>query len=81
MIFELNLIKGDFVKGTTKDNNILYRCNFLTTDDDKITLFLNEEEVKPYINVKKYDLVKVPINMYRASEGKGKYNFSFGGAK
>lgn len=70
MTFEINVHKGEFTKGVTKDNEVVYRCNFLTDEDDTITLYLTEEKVKPYINLKKYDNCKVSVRLYKSEKGK-----------
>lgn len=70
MTFEINAHKGEFKKGITKDNRVVYICNFLTDEDDTITLYLTEEQVKPYINLKKYDNCKVPVRLYKSEKGK-----------
>lgn len=77
MTLEINVYKGEFEKSTNENNEILYRCNFLTKEDDTITLFTTDENIiKPYLALKKYDPCKLTVRLYKSQ--KGKYGLTWG---
>lgn len=71
MIVNLKLHKGEFKEYQKNESGeMVYRCNFLTDEDDSITLYLTETKAKQYFPLKKYDVCEVKVSFYRSDKGK-----------